>query len=111
MSELASRFGDDTAHVEADFETAGDDARARVQEVLAAIPGVTDVRAPRRVSEPWVLTVSPAGEETRVRRAVLAAAAATGLDLTSVRSVAPSLEEIYRRAVERAAHGHARDVR
>jgi hypothetical protein len=51
--------------------------------------------------------VKPASDETRVRRSVLAAASSTGLDLTSVRPLAPSLEEIYRRAVERIApHTH-----
>ena len=111
MTDLAARFGDDTAHVEAEFQTDDEAGAARVREVLAAIPGVVDVAAPRRANEPWVASVQPAGDETRVRRSILAAAASTGLDLTSVRSVAPSLEEIYRRAVERAAHGHARDVR
>jgi hypothetical protein len=33
------------------------------------------------------------------------------LDLTSLSTIPPSLEDLYRRAVERAAHGHARDVR
>jgi hypothetical protein len=57
------------------------------------------------------VTVTPASDDTRVRRSILAAASSTGLDLTSVRALAPSLEDVYRRAVERAAHGHARDVR
>ena len=111
MSELAHRFGEDTAHIEAGVQT--DDAAGadRVREVLKAIPGVVEVKAPRRPAEPWLVGVRPAGDETRVRRSILAAAASTGLDLTSVRPVAPSLEEIYRRAVEKAAHGHARDVR
>jgi ABC-2 type transport system ATP-binding protein len=111
MTDLAHRFGEDTAHVEAEFETRDEAGVARVREVLGAIPGVTRVTAPRRGSDAWSVEVQPAGDETRVRRSILAAAGATGLDLTSVRSVAPSLEEIYRRAVERAAHGHARDVR
>jgi hypothetical protein len=111
MTDLAHRFGEDTAHVEAEFETLDEAGVARVREVLTAIPGVTSVTAPRRGNEVWSVGVKPAGDETRVRRSILAAAGATGLDLTSVRSVAPSLEEIYRRAVERAAHGHARDVR
>jgi ABC-2 type transport system ATP-binding protein len=111
MAELAHRFGDDLAHVEAEFETADEDGAARVREVLAGIPGVVEVAAPSGHDHVWLASVSPAGEATRVRRAILAAAAATGLDLTSVRSVPPSLDEIYRRAVERAAHGHARDVR
>jgi ABC-2 type transport system ATP-binding protein len=111
MADLAHRFGEDTANVEAEFETLDDAAASRVREVLTAIPGVTSVAAPRRGNEAWSVAVKPAGDETRVRRSILAAAGATGLDLTSVRSVAPSLEEIYRKAVERAAHGHARDVR
>jgi ABC-2 type transport system ATP-binding protein len=111
MNELAHRFGEDTAHIEAGVQT--DDAAGveRVREVLTAIPGVVQVTPPRRTGDPWVVGVRPASDETRVRRSILAAAASTGLDLTSVRPVAPSLEEIYRRAVETAAHGHARDVR
>jgi ABC-2 type transport system ATP-binding protein len=111
MSELANRFGDDVAHVEAGIQTNDPAGTDRVREVLTAIPGVVEVTEPRRQGEPWVVGVRPAGDETRVRRSILAAAAATGLDLTSIRPLAPSLEEIYRRAVERAAHGHARDVR
>src|SRR5689334_23060116 len=111
MTELAARFGEDTAHVEAEIQPPLDGGEARVREVLAAIPGVVNVTAPRRSIDPWVLDVRPATDETRVRRAVLAAATSTGLDLTSVRANAPALEDLYRRAVERATHGHARDVR
>ena len=111
MGDLASRFGEDVAHIETEVETDDDAGAARVREVFAAIPGVTSVIAPRRASEPWRVTVKPAGDSTRVRRAILAAASSTVLDLTSVRELPPSLEDIYRRAVERASHGHARDVR
>jgi ABC-2 type transport system ATP-binding protein len=111
MGELAHRFGEDTAHIEAGIQTDDAAGTERVREVLKAIPGVVEVTAPRRSADPWVVGVRPAADETRVRRSILAAAASTGLDLTSVRPVAPSLEEIYRRAVEKAAHGHARDVR
>jgi ABC-2 type transport system ATP-binding protein len=112
MTELAHRFGEDTAHIEAGVQTDDAAGAERVREVLKAIPGVVEVKAPRRsTTDPWVIGVKPASDETRVRRSILAAAASTGLDLTSVRPVAPSLEEIYRRAVEKAAHGHARDVR
>lgn len=111
MDELAHRFGDDLAQVEAGFETSGEEEAGRVREALAGIPGVIDVTAPKGSGGHWVVGVRPVEQETQVRRAILAAASANGLDLTSVRSLAPSLEEIYRRAVERAAHGHARDVR
>jgi ABC-2 type transport system ATP-binding protein len=111
MAELAGRFGEDVSHVEAEVETDDEAGAARVREVFSAIPGVTAVSAPRRSIDPWTLTVTPAADSARVRRAILAAASSTGLDLTSVRELPPSLEDIYRRAVERAAHGHARDVR
>jgi ABC-2 type transport system ATP-binding protein len=111
MADLAHRFGEDIAHVEAEFQTSDDAEVARVREVLGAIPSVASLKAPHRGNGAWSIAVKPAADETRVRRSILAAAASTGLDLTSVRAVAPSLEEIYRRAVERAAHGHARDVR
>lgn len=111
MPELASRFGEDTAHVEAEIQAPNEGGPERVRELLAAIPNVVNVSAPRRPTDAWVLDVRPASEQTRVRRSVLAAATQAGLDLTSLRSQAPALEDIYRRAVERAAHGHAREVR
>jgi ABC-2 type transport system ATP-binding protein len=111
MADLAKRFGEDVSHVEAEVETDDEAGVARVREVFGAIPGVTSVEARRRATDPWRLGVTPASDSARVRRAILAAASSTGLDLTSVRELPPSLEEIYRRAVERASHGHARDVR
>jgi ABC-2 type transport system ATP-binding protein len=111
MTELATRFGEDVARIEAEVETADEAGAARVAEVFGAIPGVTSVTPPRRPTEPWSLTVKPASDSARVRRAILAAASSTGLDLTSVRELPASLEDLYRRAVERAAHGHAREVR
>jgi ABC-2 type transport system ATP-binding protein len=111
MDDLAQRFGDDTAYVESEFETDDDAGTARVRDILASIPGVAGITEPRPNHPAWSMAVKPASDATRVRRAVIAAAASTGLDLTSIRSLDPSLEDIYRRAVERAAHGHARDVR
>jgi ABC-2 type transport system ATP-binding protein len=111
MDELAARFGDDVAHIEAEFETSDDAGAARVRDALTAIPGVTRVDEPRRPAEPWSITVAPAADGIRVRRSILAAATSLSLDLTSLSTAAPALEDVYRRAVERAAHGHARDVR
>ncbi|MFL5777934.1 MAG: ABC transporter ATP-binding protein [Chloroflexota bacterium] len=111
MDELATRFGEDVGIIEAEIETTDAAGHARVREILDGIPGVTAVAPPRRPSDPWTITVKPASDSARARRAILAAATSTGLDLTSVRALAPSLEDVYRRAVERAAHGHARDVR
>jgi ABC-2 type transport system ATP-binding protein len=107
MGELATKFGEDVALIEAGIEVTDRAGSDRVREVLTGIPNVVEVTAPKRTGEPWLVGVRPASEETRVRRAILAAASSTGLDLTSVRPLAPSLEEIYRRAVERIApHTH-----
>ena len=111
MDELAGKFGEDIALIEAGIEVTDRAGADRVADVLAGIPNVVEVSAPKRATEPWIVGVRPSSEETRVRRAILAAASSTGLDLTSVRPLPPSLEEIYRRAVERTAphtHGEVR---
>src|SRR5262249_9351882 len=89
MDELAARFGDDTAHVEAGFEPGPADDTARIEGLLAAIPGVIKVRVPDQPRAPWVVDVKPASVDTGVRRAIVGAAATNGLDLTSVRAIAP----------------------
>jgi ABC-2 type transport system ATP-binding protein len=111
VDELAGRFGDDVAHIEAEFETDDEAGVSRVRDTLTAIPGVSEVAEPDRIGRPWTLTVRPAADGVRVRRSILAAASSMALDLTSLSTIPPSLEDLYRRAVERAAHGHARDVR
>ncbi|HEY3163063.1 MAG TPA: ABC transporter ATP-binding protein [Candidatus Limnocylindrales bacterium] len=111
MPELAKRFGEDVAHIEAEFDASDEAGDARVREVLAGIPNVTNVASPSAPGTPWTIEVRPAQDEIRVRRAILAASSSLSLDLTSIGTLPPSLEELYRRAVERAAHGHARDVR
>ena len=45
VAELAERFGEGTAHVEAEVEPPADGGNDRVREVLGAIPGVTSGRA------------------------------------------------------------------
>jgi ABC-2 type transport system ATP-binding protein len=101
VEELATRFGDDTAHVEVGLELrASEEERAR--GVLSAVDGVVALEAGARRDDPWLLTVKPASAELRVREAVLAACAKAGLRLTTLRPIVPSLDEIYRRAVRRA---------
>jgi ABC-2 type transport system ATP-binding protein len=101
VAELAHRFGDDTAHVEVGLEISGDDADERGERLLRSIEGVEAVHRGERSGEPWILDVRPADAAARVRQQVLAAAAASGLELSSLRSVVPSLDDIYRRAVVR----------
>ena len=106
VPELASRFGDDSAHIEVAFEeTAAADAE-RAIGLIRAIDDVADVTAGSRPSDPASVTVRPPSAETSVRQAILAIAAREGLHLVSIRAVRPSLEEIYRRAVARTAPAH-----
>jgi ABC-2 type transport system ATP-binding protein len=101
VAELAGRFGDDTAHVEVGLELTGDDADARREQLLRSIEGVEAVHHGERPGDPWILDVRPADAGGRVRQEILAAAATNGLELSSLRSVVPSLDDIYRRAVVR----------
>jgi ABC-2 type transport system ATP-binding protein len=103
VAELAARFGEEDAHVEVGFEGTSDPVvAARLDEVLGAIPDVTEVRRGSHALEPWTLVVHPADAATRVREAVLSVSARDGLHLTSIRSVTASLDEIYSKAVRAA---------
>ena len=102
VDELATRFGDDAAHVEVGLELPDASEAERARSVLSAVDGVVALEAGGRRSDPWLLTVKPASAELRVREAVLAACAKAGLRLTTLRPIVPSLDEIYRRAVRRA---------
>jgi len=107
VAELARQFGGAGTHIEVGFEALDAAGRKRTREVLRGIEGVTDVRLPAGDREPFVLVVD--GDDSGpAREAVLAAAARDGLRLSSIREVQPSLDDIYRTAVESAgiaAHG------
>jgi hypothetical protein len=59
------------------------------------------VHPPAARSDAWRLTVKPANEEPAVRQAVLAAAVEHGLHLNALRPILPSLDDIYRTALQR----------
>ena len=99
VPELSQRFGEPTARIEVsldDVDVPG--AGERAKTILANVPGVTAVQAPERGRVPWVLLAAP-DEASTVRVAVLAAAAREGLQLTGIRPVEPSLDDIYRSAL------------
>jgi ABC-2 type transport system ATP-binding protein len=98
VPELASRFGEESAHVEVGFEGLDGATTPIIAERLRQVDGVTDVRAPMRPGDPFVVR-APIDHAAAVREAVLAAAARDGLRLSSIREVLPSLEDIYRRAL------------
>ena len=103
MEELAARFGDGRREIEVglDLPEGADDTHAR--EILRAVPGVQSLDDGPRPGAPWVLTVAPGSDPSAVRSGVLAAVAAEGLPLASIRAVLPSLEDVYRRAVAQPA--------
>jgi ABC-2 type transport system ATP-binding protein len=102
IAQLAERFGDGAAHIEAGFEFENAADAERAPGLLRAIDGVVDVKPGRTPDEPWLITVKPPSAGSAVRQAILSVAAAEGLHLVSVRPIMPSLEEIYRLAVARS---------
>jgi ABC-2 type transport system ATP-binding protein len=108
MEQLAARFGDGRREIEVglDLPEGADDSHART--VLEAVPGVASLDDGPRPGDPWMLTVAPGSDPTAVRSGILAAVAAEGLPLASIRAVVPSLEDVYRRAVARPAASGAK---
>jgi ABC-type multidrug transport system ATPase subunit len=105
VPELARRFGEQTARVEAGFEGLAATDVARASAALGAIDGVVDVRPSSAAAEPWTLHVKPPEAASRVREAVLAVSARESLRLSSIRDVPASLDDIYRQALQE--HGLA----
>jgi ABC-2 type transport system ATP-binding protein len=101
VAELARQFGGAGAHIEVGFEGLDAPARKKTAGILRDIEGVANVHAPGGERDPFVLVVD--GDDSGpAREAVLAAAAREGLRLSSIREVAPSLDDIYRTAVQSA---------
>jgi ABC-2 type transport system ATP-binding protein len=98
---LAERFGDGLSHVEAGFEFEDDSQRDTVESAIRGIDGVVSIQRGPRASDPLMVALRPPDAASRVRQEILAMAARDGVHLTSIRSVVPSLEDIYRRAVSR----------
>jgi ABC-2 type transport system ATP-binding protein len=100
VDELSRRFGEATARIEVTLEGGADAATATAAETtLTAIPGVSRVLAPERPRDPWVLLAAP-DRAAEVRIATLGAAARDNLHLSAIREVEPSLDDIYRRALQ-----------
>ncbi len=100
MDELASTFGDGTAVIEVGLELPEAEI-GRAEATLAALASVETVERPMTGDSAWRLHVRPAKDEGRVRQDVLVAAVEHGLRLTAILPVVPSLDDIYRIAVER----------
>ena len=111
VEELAARFGERRDIVEIGLDLgAVPDRAAAAEPVMATLRGLPGVQAVDAADgQPGVVLVSAeAGAGGRVRSAVLGLAAAGSVPMTSVRQIVPSLDDIYRRALEErglARHG------
>ncbi len=103
VEELASQFGDGSAVIEVglDLPTPADVERAAA--TLRGIAGAESVESPNAGNASWRIHVRPVSVEGRVRQDILVAAVDQGLRLTALRPIVPSLDDIYRTAVERPA--------
>ena len=102
VAELGARFGDGRAQLELGLDVVGDEDRRRTSALLRTVDGVEAVEAAgAQAGDPWLLTLRSPDEAPTIRAAILRVVAEAALPLVSIRPVVPSLEEIYRRAVER----------
>ena len=101
VDELAAQFGDGSAVIEVGFDLSSTADIERAGATLRALHSVESVEAPTDPNGTWRIHVRPADVERRVRQEILVAAVEHGLHLTALRPVVPSLDEIYRVAVER----------
>jgi ABC-2 type transport system ATP-binding protein len=101
VDELAAQFGDGTAVIEVGLELPTPADVKRANTTLSGIESVDSVEAPPEGSGTWRVHVRPTEREGRVRQDILVAAVEHGLRLTALRLVVPSLDDIYRTAVER----------
>ena len=101
VDELAAQFGDGTAIIDVGLELPTPADVERAGTTLRAIESVESVEAPPEGSGTWRVHVRPVDVEGRVRQDILVAAVEAGLRLTALRPVVPSLDDIYRSAVER----------
>ncbi len=101
VDELARAFGDGTAIIEVGLELPTPADVERAGATLRGIASVESVEPPAGGGGTWRLRVRPADAERRVRQDILVAAVDQGLNLTAIRPIVPSLDDIYRTAVER----------
>src|SRR6185369_6212714 len=100
------RFGEAGAQIELAFAFDEPSAASAAERVVRGIDGVTTVRREDDLKAPWHVIVEDRERDAQVRNAMIRASLEHDYPLVSVRSVQPSLEDIYRRAVARTAPAH-----
>ena len=106
LPDLAMRFGEAGAQIELAFGFDDPAAATTAEGVVSGIDGVTTVRREADLKAPWHVLVADRERDAEVRNAIIRATLDHNYPLVSVRSVQPSLEDIYRRAVARTAPAH-----
>ena len=101
LAELAARVGETGSHIEVAFADVEASDTDRIGGILRGIDGVAKATPGRRPADPWTLALAATTDEAAVRGRVPFAVAEAGLQLVSLFTVAPSLEDIYRHAVAR----------
>jgi ABC-2 type transport system ATP-binding protein len=110
VPELAERFGEGAATIEVGFEGLDAAGIESTANLLGSVEGVTDVHAPARSHDPFVISAKPASGAAAVREKILALASSKGLRLSSIREAHASLDDIYRRAVSARTREAAPEV-
>ncbi len=106
LDELARRYGSEAGELHVGVEPADGRTRADIGGSLRRLEGVAAVEALDDAEDGlwrWRIDVAPNAALGTVRAAVLETVARDGLRLADLGRRPPSLEEIYRRAVDRAA--------
>ena len=104
MPELAKAFGDGSATIEVGLELAGADEVDRAGTALRGLSGVERGDPPGDAGDAWQVIVRPAAARRRGPPGRSSSRPwSTACALTSIRPIVPSLDDIYRVAVGRAA--------
>jgi ABC-2 type transport system ATP-binding protein len=101
VEELAGRYGDRQAGVTVGVEGGPDVDGDRIAATFASLPEIAAVErdggTPGELA--WDLRIGTGVAEAQARRAILRVVLEEGLQLTRLTRAAPSLEQVYRRAV------------
>jgi len=114
LEQLARQFGEEAAELTVGVEADRSTDPAAVEVRLGAIAGVaraTRVSTTQDNEWTWHIRVRAGAAEPAVRGAILRMLTDSGLRLADLSRQPPSLEDIYRRAVERARLDRAESAR